>query len=364
MGKLADELRSNGTQSHPRRYSHRIRIPYYPKDVREYLEFFGHNPDATVLDGPMSIRHSELANGEVVTTVSYKLFDAPQPVDLDGIVERLRGTEQPVGISGDWAFVFQASDLQIGKIASGGATADILEKYWESVDSAYDRYVELLDMGYSIGYIQLSFPGDCIEGTVSQGGKNIWLTQNTVTEQNRIFRRLLTETVRVFAPLANTVYLDVVNGNHDESTRTYNSYPGDGWATECALAVSDALSLARIENVYVRVPDQWQSHMTVPVGNSKVVVAHGHQWQNGRAMEWWKEQVFGNNGPESAYVLQNGHWHTPLIKFEGARTQIQSATFDGGSDWYRDKHGTAAHQRRGALTYLLKDNVPQQISLV
>ncbi|AXN53682.1 exonuclease [Gordonia phage Ronaldo] len=363
MGKLADALRSNGTQTHPRRYSHRLRIPNYPKDVRGYLEFFGHNPDETVLDGPMTIRHSELSSGDVVTTVSYKLFDSPQPIDLDEMASLLRKPYADPAL-GDWAFVFQASDLQIGKIASGGSTPNILEKYWESVQLAVERFYELQELGYSIGTIQLSFPGDCMEGVVSQGGKNIWLTQQTITEQNRIFRRLLIETVNYFAGLANTLYLDVVNGNHDESTRTYNSYPGDGWATECALAVSDALSLAGIENVYVRVPDQWQSHMTVPVGNSNVVVAHGHQWPIGKAMEWWKEQVFGNNGPESAYVLQNGHWHTPLIKFEGARTQIQSATFDGGSDWYRDKHGTAANQRRGALTYLLKDNVPQQITLV
>ena len=48
-------------------------------------------------------------------------------------------------------------------------------------------------------------------------------------------------TVETFAPLANRIYLDVVNGNHDQAQREQNTYPGDGWATEQAIEVSDRL---------------------------------------------------------------------------------------------------------------------------
>ncbi len=117
-------------------------------------------------------------------------------------------------------------------------------------------------------------PGDCVEGNQSQGGRNLWQTQETITEQTRILRRLMMHTVEAFAPLVDQVMLDTVNGNHDEAQRQQNTYPGDGWATEAATAVADALTLnpTSFGHVTVRVPEKWSGSMTVPVGDTVVTM--------------------------------------------------------------------------------------------
>jgi predicted chitinase len=45
-----------------------------------------------------------------------------------------------------------------------------------------------------------------------------------------MFQRLLAYTAETFAPLTERVFLNVVNGNHDEAQHDQNTYPGNGWA--------------------------------------------------------------------------------------------------------------------------------------
>jgi hypothetical protein len=281
-------------------------------------------------------------------------------VDLDAIVKKAKRV--PKTGSGPHWMVFQAGDLQIGKRASGGATEEILDRYFQSVESFVQEFKSAKRLG--IEGIQISMPGDCIEGNVSQNGKNLWLTQETITEQTRILRRLMMETVSAFAPLVDQVYLDTVNGNHDEAQRAQNTHPGDGWATECATAVSDALTLnpAAFSHVTVRVPDQWCGSMTVPVGDTVVCVIHGHQFRPNQAMKWWSEQALHHQPAGASHNLQHGHYHYWQVETTQFRTRIQSSTFDCGSDWYRDKRG--ATNRRGALIYLLNAGDVSRMSII
>lgn len=324
-----------------------------PESPRELLECFGHDADIFAIDGSISVTHRELVDGRLVSTYRYKLVERRQALDIDELVSVARSAKlhRLVGSEGPFWFVFQAGDLQLGKRSRDGSTAEIVETYFQSVARAVEEFKYLED--YGISGIQLSFPGDCIEGVVSQEGKNVWLTQETITEQTRIFRRLLMSTVEAFAPLADKIYLDVVNGNHDQAQRQWNTYPGDGWATEAAVAVDDALKMNQgaFGHVEVRVPDKWSGYMTVPVGDSLVTVAHGHQWRPNQGMKWWQEQVFGGQNPKHAHVLQNGHFHEMGLERAGDRIRVQSSTFDCGSDWYRESHGAGGS--RGALTYLL-----------
>lgn len=148
------------------------------------------------------------------------------------------------------------------------------------------------------------------------------------------------------------------------SERRWNTYPGDGWATECALAVKDALTLNEkaYGHVEVRVPDKWAGSMTVPVGDTIVTVAHGHQWPRNKGMTWWAEQALHNQDAKDSQVLQHGHIHTWELEASRDRIRVSSPTFDCGSDWFREKHG--AESRRGALTYFLKSGDVYGISLV
>lgn len=347
-------------------------LKHAPKDYTELLTQFGYDPQQVEIAGqPRISRWQQRArirgtnNYETVWLSAYRFHikavgAKADSVDIAAIVKQSRKTPKP-GAGSHW-LVFQAGDLQIGKRASGGSTEAIVERYFQSVHALVDEFKALKRHG--IEGIQLCLPGDCIEGNQSQGGRNLWQTQETITEQTRIFRRLIMHTVEAVAPLVDRIFVDVVNGNHDEAQRTQNTYPGDGWATEAATAVSDALKMnpTSYGHVTVRVPEKWHGSMTVPVGNTVVTVVHGHQWRPGQAFKWWSEQALHHQPAGGAHILQHGHYHSWQVETTEHRTRIQSSTFDCGSDWYRDTHG--ATNRRGALAYLLNAGEVSRMSLL
>lgn len=372
MGQLAKLLREpaapemNGATEFDGdgNYVQTATLEAHPETPHELLEMFGHDPEQFCIQGAVGVRHRELADGRILSTYAYKLRERPSAVEVDDLIARVKKAKphEDVGSSGPYWFVYQAGDLQLGKRSRDGATEEIVSLFLESVQRASEEFKRLAPVG--IAGVQLSFPGDCIEGSVSQSGRNAWLTQETVPEQTRIFRRLLMHAVEEFSPLADHLYLDVVNGNHDQAQRQWNTYPGDGWATECAVTVDDMLRMRpeAFGHVEVRVPDKWSGHMTVPVGDSVVTIAHGHQWKRGGAMRWWSEQALNQQHPNAAHVLQNGHYHEVALEMASQRTRVQSSTFDCGSDWFRETHG--GESKRGALVYLLRDGDVSRLSLL
>lgn len=334
-----------------------------PEDFTALLEQFGYDPTKVRIVGQPRTSRWQTYDERWLT--AYRFNIAPvqavaSSADIEALV--LRARKAPADASGPHWFVFQAGDQQLGKRSRDGSTEEIIERYVQSVEAAKAEFKCLKRHG--VEGIQISLPGDCIEGNQSQGGRNLWLTQETITEQTRILRRLMFYTVETLAPLAGQVFLDVVNGNHDQAQRTQNTYPGDGWATETAIAVSDALKLNETSfgHVQVRVPDKWSGYMTVPVGDTVVTVAHGHQWRPKGAFKWWSDQALNNQPPGAAQILQCAHYHSWEVETTENRTRIQSDTFDCGSDWYREKTGATA--KRGGLVYLLKTGEASRMSLV
>lgn len=341
-------------------------------DFTAILTQFGYDPEVVRIAGNPRVsrwqqraRNRETGEYETVWLCAYRfhLAAVDQGVvtpDIEEIVRRAR-VERRAGTGPHW-MVFQAGDLQLGKRSAAGSTEQIVDRYVRSVDDSLREFRELKRHG--IEGIQVCLPGDCIEGNQSQKGQNIWLTQETITEQVLIFQRLIMLTVEAFAPLTERVFVDVVNGNHDEAQRSQNTYPGNGWATTAATLVSDALKLHPLayNHVEVRVPPKWQGHMTVPVGDTVVTVVHGHQWRRDKAMQWWSEQAIGNQPPGAAQILQHGHWHEFMIRSNAERTVIASPTYDCGSDWYRESHGSTS--RRGGLLYLLRSGEVSRMSVV
>lgn len=334
-----------------------------PVDYTDLLKQFGYDPDEVQIVGSVrTSRWQQREDGEWL--VAYRFNIAPRStvsaLDLEVLVKKAKA-RKPDGAKGHW-LVFQAADLQLGKRSRDGSTEQIVENYLDTLQRSVEQYRYLKRLG--IEGIQISMPGDCIEGNVSQNGKNLWLTQETITEQTRILRRLMVATIDALRPLADQVYLDVVNGNHDQSQRQQNTYPGDGWATECAIAVHDALQLnpAAYSHVSVRTPDKWSNSMTVPVGSSVVTVTHGDAWRRGKGMQWWSGQTFTCQPAGAAQVLQHGHWHGLDIEKDGDRTRICCPPLDCGSDWYRNLSGSES--RPGALTYLLDHGQFSHLSVV
>jgi predicted phosphodiesterase len=343
-----------------------------PADYNELLSQFGYNPDVVQIVGHPRIskwqqrsRIRGTSDYETTWLTAFKFQiaakgSASAPADLEAIVARAK--KQPkVGTGPHW-FTFMAGDLQIGKRSRDGATEQIVERFMQSVDAAVSEFKSLKRHG--VEGIQICMPGDCIEGWVSQQSRNLVLTDQAITEQCRILRRLMMHTVEQFAPLVDQVFLDVVGGNHDESQRVQNTWPGDNWATESAIAVSDALTLnpTAFGHVTVRVPERWSGSMTVPVGDTVVTVIHGHQWRPGQAFKWWSDQSLNLQPAGAAQILQHGHYHSWQVETTEHKTRIQTSTYDCGSDWYREKRGST--NRRGGLVYLLNSGEVSRMSLL
>lgn len=348
---------------------------------RECLQAAGHDPDTVRIGAKLKESHwtqrvpvrewseqhqSFIKTGEYEThwLHSYRfetvLNSTASSHDIEAIV--LSAQAKDTSGEGPYWYVFQASDLQLGKRSRDGSTPEIIERFISSVNSAKRELESYKQLG--IGGVQISFPGDCLEGNQSQKGQNLWLTQETITEQTRIFRRLMMYAVDQLSD-APKVYLDVVNGNHDEAQRQQNTYPGNGWATETAIAVSDAIALN--SNVYghveVRVPDKWSGSMTVPVGDSIVTVIHGHQWTRAQGpMKWLAGQAVNHQPAGATQVLQHGHHHEFRVESNEHKIALCSPTFDMGSDWYREKTGATA--KVGALTYLLRSGEVSKMGLL
>jgi len=350
-----------------------------PNDYDEILRQFGYDPAEVVIVGHPRVsrwqqraRIRGTAEYQTEWLSAYRFHIAPRehiaPTDLEAIVKRARGGTKSG--TGPHVFVFQASDLQCGKVGKtpdgGPSTPHIAQRYLEAVQSAVGEFKRLKRLG--IEAIQISMPGDLIEGSQSQRGKNLgYLTESTVPEQTRVLRRLMMATVEAFAPLVDRIYLDVIPGNHDDADRSLNSWPGNNWATETATVVADALTMnpAAFSHVTVRVPDKWQGHMTVPVGEDNptiVSIAHGHQWRRGKGMDWWAGQAHGGHPAGAAQILQCGHYHGWYVESSATKTLIQSPTFDLGSDWYTER--TGATSRRGGLAYLLNGGEVSRMTVV
>jgi hypothetical protein len=249
--------------------------------------------------------------------------------------------------SGANVFRFLAGDLQLGKI-DGDSTQGIVDRLIQSVDTAVTDFKQLR-RSRSLGTAHLAFLGDCGEGNQSQNGRNMWRTELTVTEQYRLFRRLMLYTIDAFAPLVDHLELDVVNGNHDDVQRFQSTRADDGHATESAIALADALELnpSAYGHVKVFVPNRDESYITRESGDSILTMAHGHQWSRGKAMNWWASQSFNWQAPGASSFLFHGHEHEFSIQSKRDRMVVCVPTFESESTWWRHKTGDLS--KRGAL---------------
>jgi predicted phosphodiesterase len=337
-----------------------------PASHVELLEQFGYNPNEVQIVGSPRISRWQVYGGEWLSAYRFHIAPRATGLDISELVDSIRDREphKPTGGDGASVFVFQAGDLQLGKIDGDGVEGTI-DRYFATVDRAVAELIARRRRD-SIGAAHLAFVGDCIEnGGVSQSGRLAWRQSLTVTEQVRLWRRTLLETVKAFAPLVDELAVSVVGGNHDDATRIpVQTRADDNWATEGAIAVHDALA----ENpdayghVRIQVPPRDQGYMTVGVGDTVFTLLHGHQFRKGKAADWWSSQAFHHGNPAGADFLLHGHWHELGIQQTASRTIICTPTLDGGSAWYRDK--TGAESRQGSLIYTCRGRDFENLSLV
>lgn len=238
-------------------------------------------------------------------------------------------------------FVVPIGDLQVGKI-DGGGTPYLIERFAEMTAMVEARLSET----DGVRRLVLPWLGDCVEGMVSQNGRLATRLDVSVTEQVRIYRRLMLHQIATLAQYAENVVIPVIPGNHDETYRMVTTPVTDSWAIEGASAVEDALALAGTYNhVKFLYPQDEELATTLNVGtDDKPFVlgfTHGHLASNpNKVIDWWKGQSHGRQHVGQADILYTGHFHHLRVEATGGgRTWIQTPALDGGSDWFRRRNG-------------------------
>ena len=249
----------------------------------------------------------------------------------------------------DDLFVFAMGDSQLGKPdGTDGGTEGIVRAWAQSLEIARTEWNRAGKPAVLIAGL-----GDHIEGNQSQNGRNFFRSDLTISEQLRVFRRMLLRTIDTFIQ-APRIHVGIVNGNHDDIQRFQTTDASDGHATESAIAVSEALALnpERYGHVSVYVPGKDQDHLVIEANGTNFVLIHGHQWPRGKAMEWWEKQTFNNQPSAAGDILIHGHEHEFQISSRRDRLIICTPALESESTWFKQKQGAIG--RRGALMFITK----------
>ena len=249
----------------------------------------------------------------------------------------------------DDLFVFAMGDSQLGKPdGKDGGSEGIVTAWTQSLTRAAAEWTRMGRPSVLIAGL-----GDHLEGNQSQGGRNFFRSDLTISEQLRVFRRMLLRTIDTFIQ-APDITVGIVNGNHDDIQRFQATDASDGHATESAIAVSEALALnpERYGHVRMFVPGKDEDHLVLEVNGTNFVLIHGHQWSRGKAMEWWEKQTFNNQPAGAGHILIHGHEHEFQISSRRDRLVITTPALESESTWFKQKYG--AMGRRGVLTFVTK----------
>lgn len=314
-----------------------------PKTWDEFILDAGLDPTEVEVVEPVQVRgwDAPQAGGDVVRMHYYRLTLRRRNlrVDLDDLIKAAKTRGRQSRTSGiqtaDHAFLVALGDLQLGKMDGDGVEGTV-ERFLTKTTEAVARYRRVAK-GSPVYLVHL---GDCIEGFVSQGGANSWRTTLTITEQVRLYRRLLIEQVKAFASVAPTLVVAGIPGNHDEANRPLHTY-GDSWAIDSVAAVRDALELAgNYDHVTLHTPERDELTLTLDVCGTVVGMAHGHQWRAGQACTWWAKQSHGRQSIGDADLLLSAHLHHLRIEQTGSdKTWMQVPALESGSQWWKNRTG-------------------------
>lgn len=327
-------------------------------DAADLLADFHLDPNAWRVTGLRRSRwqtyHGEWLEAARVTLAPAETASEASDVDAQQLIDELskwRPKASQKAVSGPLAYVVPVGDTQYGKDAGDG-TEGTLRRMTGALQAAVDRHRELVRIGRPIGTIVLPQLGDCIEGSTSQNGKVLGRSDLTVTQQVRIGRRILLAWVKAFAPLAEHIIVPTVPGNHDEPHRIVISDAVDSWQLEVVAAVQDACAEnPALANVSFRYPERDSATLAVDVNGTLLGMAHGHQARD--LPGWWTKQAAGRTPVGAADVLLTAHFHHFTARQVGPRLWIQVPAMDGGSPWFRDRHGLESPT--GLATFVIGD---------
>lgn len=347
-----------------------------PSEV-QLLEERGMDPQRWTVT---SVRYSEweqskrLENGDrdVITLHAKRVNIAPcvrgtgvQDRDLVQLFAEKRDPRPPMaghqqsGPPG--VFVHAGGDYQLGKTDGDGVDGTV-QRFMDALDYGRER-LSWLRTRHAIDTIALPHLGDCIEGYVSQGGRNRNRTTLATSEQVDLLIHLLCEQVAHYAPLADRLVVPIIPGNHDEEARDPDGLEHHSWATFAAKQLRRTLRMAGSAYDHVRIvtPAAGELTLTLDLEGVPTVMLHGHQHGPGKAHDWWKGQHHGMQLPGEARLLLEAHHHHLTVEQPGVRTAVGIPALEGESRWWRHRKGEQSPP--GMVTALVGEHLGRPVTM-
>lgn len=325
-----------------------------------------------------SIRYSDweqskrLENGDrdVITLHAKRVNIAPcvrgtgvTDTDLLPLFAERRGdpvTELGTGAPG--VFVHAGGDYQLGK-TDGDGVAGTVQRFMDALDYGRDQ-LSWLRTRHTIDTVCLPHLGDCIEGYVSQNGRNAKRTQYATSEQVDLLIHLLCEQVAAYAPLAPRIVVPIIPGNHDEEGRDPDGLEHHSWATFAARQLRRTLRMAgdRYDHVRIVTPaaGELTLTLTLDLAGVRTAMGHGHYHGPGKAHGWWAGQGHGMQLPGDATLLLEAHHHHLELDQQGAKTALTIPALEGESRWWR--HRTGQQSPPGMVTMLVGEHLGRPLT--
>jgi len=244
------------------------------------------------------------------------------------------------------AFNLCLADFQVGKTDAQGGTAELELRVMGSLYAARERV--LREKPAEINLFDL---GDGIEGFSNTGGQAQTNDLN-LTTQIRVMRRLMTEAIKMFAPLTPNLNYIAVPSNHCQvrapGSKDLASTPNDDFGIEVSHQLEDVFAdREQYSHLSFHRPTEYEEALTIgTIDGTAIGAVHGHQGKSPEtiAATWWTGQSHGRrSGLDRADILLYGHFHGLRVQHSGdSRWAIGAPTSDNGSSWYANMKGVTS----------------------
>ena len=322
--------------------------PDYKSKYDDILRGWGFDPKYYEIEGTVraSSWEGQLKGGRTTTFFAFKGVVKRKNPALDQYFDKLvkeysrKPKLKDTDFGGDTAFIWTMADWQLGKADYG--VENTLKRYEEALIEGVHQIKALRKGGTAINEVFLLGLGDltenCDQSFYSSMPFNIELT---LSQQYKLARQMIMQTVDTFLPHADKITLCGIGGNHGEMTRS-----GKGQVLSDRLDNSDMMHFEickeimaqnpRYKKVTTILPTDY--HHLLEIKGKAVAITHGHMTGSGsgpegKIMKWWQGQMFGHLPPGEADILITGHFHHPRLMQQGNRTWMQCPSIDASTDF-------------------------------
>lgn len=302
-------------------------------------------------------QYTEAPNGDRVKTPAttkaawrYKFAIVPteQHTTLDALalLGRLKRTPKArVKFTGESSFVTCINDWQVGKVANGLGTDDLIERLDRFFDSTMERAKDLGKR--NLGEAVILVGGDLVEGCFIYPNQAHSIDRNR-RQQSNIATEVFIDYLDRVTGLFEHVRVLAVPGNHGE--HRVNGKRIDRHDNDDVKVIEDAARTisrdTRMQGVSFVIAQE-EAALTIDIQGHITALTHGHVYgkmkgatPDQKAYEWYKNQAAGHQPVGDATLLVGNHFHHDIVKNFGSLLFVQTPAADNGSPEFADYSGT------------------------